>query len=492
MAINDVDYEQVERGIYFRLIEGSSRYRKEKVLKELLRDIDAYGARWDSTHACYLRTAAQYSFGVIEVSECLRLMDEILESQKAGTRTLVAALNMKARLTLKTVSREDNYALRCKAQELSESHHLRSERLVVRTNWAFAANAYGDENMAVLLIESVQSDISEIPQSEIDNDPFLIQVIARIASHSANAVIAAAKTNGMDFSKAVSDASARYEHGIERIAAFDHLRVNLLIEWSQMLVDAYLYSQNVEYLNHSESLLHKAHAGLDAHHCLLCMAFYHYVAARYSLSHAQMTRKHSCHEALEDAFLAKSECSEGIRCYQENGHPYTSDAESLMKDIDKMIDNLQIPRRIFLSHKSADKPLVRRFKRVLEILQYEPWLDEDTLTAGLTLERALSQGFTDSCAVVFFVTQSFRDESFLATEIEYAIREKRKKANAFSIITILFPDESGQMAKVPELLETYVWKIALNELDALAEILRALPLVPIIPEWKAEPKAKST
>jgi hypothetical protein len=48
------------------------------------------------------------------------------------------------------------------------------------------------------------------------------------------------------------------------------------------------------------------------------------------------------------------------------------------------------------------------------------------------------------------------------------------------------------MAKVPELLETYVWKIASNELDALAEILRALPLVPIIPEWKAEPKAKST
>ena len=45
----------------------------------------------------------------------------------------------------------------------------------------------------------------------------------------------------------------------------------------------------------------------------------------------------------------------------------------------------------------------------LEELGYEPWLDDDAVPAGTLRERGLLQGMQASCAVVFFVTPSFKD-----------------------------------------------------------------------------------
>ena len=60
------------------------------------------------------------------------------------------------------------------------------------------------------------------------------------------------------------------------------------------------------------------------------------------------------------------------------------------------------------------------------------------MDAGSELERAILQGFKDSCAAVFFVTPSFQDEAYLATEVNYAIQEKREKGDRFSIVTLVF------------------------------------------------------
>ena len=59
------------------------------------------------------------------------------------------------------------------------------------------------------------------------------------------------------------------------------------------------------------------------------------------------------------------------------------------------------PDKIFLSHKGADKPLVREYERTLRALGFDPWLDELSMSAGAELERALLRGFNESCAVVF-------------------------------------------------------------------------------------------
>jgi hypothetical protein len=141
------------------------------------------------------------------------------------------------------------------------------------------------------------------------------------------------------------------------------------------------------------------------------------------------------------------------------------------------------PMRVFLSHKGVDKDMVRRFTESLALLGFQPWLDEDAMVAGTELERGILQGFMDSCAAVFFVTPNFTDEQFLATEVNYAIRQKRDKGPRFTIITLVF-ELDGKTGTVPELLRTYVWKTPQHELDALREILLALPICVGATRWR--------
>lgn len=141
---------------------------------------------------------------------------------------------------------------------------------------------------------------------------------------------------------------------------------------------------------------------------------------------------------------------------------------------------------IFLSHKGPNKRMVRDFKETLEALGYEPWLDEDAMPAGTTLERGLLQGMQSSCAVVFFITSDFKDEGYLQTEIDYAIQEKRTKQERFAIITLQFVDEDGRKAEIPGLLKPYVWKAPETPLEALREIVRALPVAATTIGWRDE------
>lgn len=143
-------------------------------------------------------------------------------------------------------------------------------------------------------------------------------------------------------------------------------------------------------------------------------------------------------------------------------------------------------KRIFLSHKGSDKNMVVDFKNTLESIGYDPWIDEEAMPAGVSVERALLRGMKDSCAVVFFITPSFKDKGYLETEINYAILEKREKGDKFSIITLLFDDAEHGTVHVPELLRPYVWKTPRTQLQALTEIIRALPITPVNVDWREE------
>jgi len=81
----------------------------------------------------------------------------------------------------------------------------------------------------------------------------------------------------------------------------------------------------------------------------------------------------------------------------------------------------------------------------------------------------------ESCAAVFFVTSNFVDESFLGSELDYAISEKRAKGDLFAIVTLVF-ETDGKKGEVPQLVRPYVWKEPKGDLEALREILRAIPL----------------
>lgn len=142
-----------------------------------------------------------------------------------------------------------------------------------------------------------------------------------------------------------------------------------------------------------------------------------------------------------------------------------------------------VPMKIFLSHKGADKPLIREYMKTLQLLGFDPWLDEDAMKAGVELERGLLQGFKDSCAAVFFITPNYKDENYLATEIDYAIKEKREKGDRFAIITLVLSSE-GQVGAVPEMLHRYVWKEPKNDLETMREITKALPIQSGDVYWK--------
>jgi TIR domain len=164
-----------------------------------------------------------------------------------------------------------------------------------------------------------------------------------------------------------------------------------------------------------------------------------------------------------------------------------SDAVVLVDAHGRLFDELEImkrrhecsmgltPMKIFLSHKGADKPLVREFKNALGTLGFDPWLDEEAMPAGTNLERGIKKGFKDSCAAIFFITSNYKDENYLATEIDYAIQEARAKGDQFSIITLVF-SIGRDKGTVPALLSSNVWKEPQSQLEALQKIVRTLPV----------------
>jgi len=156
------------------------------------------------------------------------------------------------------------------------------------------------------------------------------------------------------------------------------------------------------------------------------------------------------------------------------------DGSNLGSELQQLLQRHQVVMgvvgmKIFLSHRGLDKNKIRDFKNTLELIGFEPWLDEDAMNAGVELERGIKSGFTESCAAVFFVTPNFVDENYLSSEVNYAIAEKRKKKEKFSIITLVF-EEGGIKGTVPDLLEPYVWKEPKTDLEAIREIIKSLPL----------------
>jgi len=141
-------------------------------------------------------------------------------------------------------------------------------------------------------------------------------------------------------------------------------------------------------------------------------------------------------------------------------------------------------KRIFLSHKSVNKTLVRRFRDALIECGFQPWLDADEMRAGDVPLRAIHRGLEKSCPAVFFITPEFQDERWLSEEIDYALDRKRKEGDKFSVITLVFREKGRPRPVVPSLLKRYVYKEPSSELDALAHIVRALPIKPGAVQWK--------
>lgn len=167
------------------------------------------------------------------------------------------------------------------------------------------------------------------------------------------------------------------------------------------------------------------------------------------------------------------QAADGVVLVDPSGRLAPDELDDLLRKHERVMG--LSPMKIFLSHKGADKAMVRRFASVLVELGFDAWLDEDAMPAGVELERGILKGFHDSCAAIFFVTPNFVDEKYLGSEVNYAIAERREKGDKFAIVTLVL-EQDGKVGTVPDLLRPYVWKTPKGELDALREVLRALPI----------------
>ncbi|WP_159086571.1 toll/interleukin-1 receptor domain-containing protein [Burkholderia sp. LA-2-3-30-S1-D2] len=142
------------------------------------------------------------------------------------------------------------------------------------------------------------------------------------------------------------------------------------------------------------------------------------------------------------------------------------------------------PKKIFLSHKSIDKAIVRDVCLTLKEIGFDPWLDEDRMTAGANLEREIKHGMVESCAAVFFITPSFSDKDWIASEVDHAMSEKRKKNSRFAIVPLLLTSPDGKRGNVLEIFEQYLHK-DVEYHQIVREILRAIPIrMTQSVEWK--------
>lgn len=89
--------------------------------------------------------------------------------------------------------------------------------------------------------------------------------------------------------------------------------------------------------------------------------------------------------------------------------------------------------------------------------------------------RALGEGMASSCAAVFFVTPQYKDQGYLRSEIDDALQQKLARGEGFSIITLVITDDHGNVGRIPDPLNKYIWKEPRTHLEGVRYIVEALP-----------------
>ncbi|MFL6260356.1 MAG: TIR domain-containing protein [Thermoanaerobaculia bacterium] len=111
---------------------------------------------------------------------------------------------------------------------------------------------------------------------------------------------------------------------------------------------------------------------------------------------------------------------------------------------------------VFLSHATADKPVVKELARILQKQGLKPWLDEWNLVAGKPWQEAIEEALVRcaACAVLFGpgTTGPWQNE-----EMRAAI-ERQVMGGGYPVIPVLLPNaERGERSRLPAFLTRRTW-----------------------------------
>lgn len=463
--------------------EGTTRYRAATRLREIIGEIHIFAAECNPWAAEVLEWKAKLALKGTTVSEAVGALQRVAECAEAPLVARQHALSDSARLLLYSEPWDQNEQRRSAALQIAQADGQRFDEAAILANWSSALMHVERFAAAADMLSQAEGAFRRLDRKESreysELESFLEAQRAKLAFVAASQTASASERTAL-----VQTGIGGYATAIAIAHEDDHRRANLQVELVELLLETASRANDHE-LTLAEESLEEARISTNAHTCNLCPAYFHHVESQLLREKALRVRQKSPPKALRFLHRAAESVSTAVALYAEEGHGGLNWSRKLQQDIQLLIGQMLRPNRVFLSHTGVDKPMVRRYRDVLRELRYDPWLDEDAMAAGVPLDRAILQGLRDSCAAVFFVTPSFQDRTFVSQEIDYAIAEKRVKGDQFAIVTLVLSSE-GSRGVVPDLLKRFVWKEPASELEALQEVIRALPMRPSAPHWTDE------
>jgi hypothetical protein len=101
--------------------------------------------------------------------------------------------------------------------------------------------------------------------------------------------------------------------------------------------------------------------------------------------------------------------------------------------------------RIFLSHRSRDKALVREFRAILPTF-LNVWLDEDSLSWGESFPAELKSTIQSGIDfLIIFLDKDALKSKWLMQEVEWAIQRERELKRTFILPIVLEMDASDEL-----------------------------------------------
>jgi hypothetical protein len=393
------------------------------------------------------------------------------------------ALSSCAKFSLKGAPPDQHRDFRRRALAIASRLNDVKATLAIQNNWLFAELTEGNVDEAERLYTAVSQLVDASPVST-RNDPTMIEIRARFLAHSAKLAFRHARDAASTVAaKAfVTRAQSAYDAAIKLVSKQDHTRVNLQIEYVSELAEAALYRTEIT-VEALRRALERPRRALEAHACDDCRAYFATAEAAVHETAAEKIINQDEAEAIKELQAAVAARDEAANAYAKVRHHLVEEQQELASEVRATLERIRRPRRIFLSHAGIDKPRVRQFASVLTQIGFSPWLDERELAGGAPLERGLAEGFAESCAAVFFLTPGFHDTGYLRTEIDYALPRRRRDEKRFVIVPLAL-DWGDREPKVPAVLEPLVFKKAGSDLEALRELLAALPVRPGTVFWK--------
>lgn len=94
-------------------------------------------------------------------------------------------------------------------------------------------------------------------------------------------------------------------------------------------------------------------------------------------------------------------------------------------------------KQVFISHSGKDDGVVAGIRQALESLGLGVWTDSRQLTGGDELEPAIRTAIDDSRHLVAVLSPRAVNSRWVAKEIQYALKVKKKRTDGFKVVPIL-------------------------------------------------------